>query len=217
METADQNENPNVQQSAIKKSQIDKSNLDNQQSLLPANQIQNNSRNPNNQRSLIPSNQNSNMKNPMKSELVDFLGIDLPDNINKNNLLVSKISADSMNLQSQHSMKSNTSRGGENNWMIKSFFPQAGSKYDPRVNLRMSVAFVGDSHVFNSTVKKIKESKNQEHIDKDFPPEFSSLWGFGESRNYNINLWKTYKWARPIEIFQGDYCVYQEPLSPHDI
>ena len=108
-------------------------------------------------------------------------------------------------------------RGGKNNWMIKSFIPQGGFNYEPKKNLKMSVAFVGQSNMFNSIVGKIK-GKDTKYKDKDFPAEFDSLWGFGESRAYNMATWKSYKWATPDQIYRGeDYTVYEEPLSPNDI
>jgi hypothetical protein len=102
-----------------------------------------------------------------------------------------------------------------NNWCIQSFVPTPAQNPDPNT-LRQSISFIGTALKFNATITRLKSAR-QTFKDQEFPPTFPSLWGFGESRNYNKSTWQNYVWLRPTDIFHGPYHIYDKKIDPNDI
>ena len=107
-------------------------------------------------------------------------------------------------------------KSGNNNWCIQSFVPTPATKPDANWKIK-SISFIGVDNKFTTMHNQLKRAKIR-FIDKDFPPEFKSLWGFGECNSYNKSEWKGFKWATPKEIFKGEeFYVYEDKIDPDDI
>jgi hypothetical protein len=70
---------------------------------------------------------------------------------------------------------------GSKNWVIKSFLPKPPVNNNYQNNsMNRSISFIADSKHYRVIDAECLR-KNQKFIDKKFPPNFSSIWGFGET------------------------------------
>lgn len=102
-----------------------------------------------------------------------------------------------------------------NNWCIQSFLPTPGQQFNAR-DLMKSISFIGSSHKFAGVIRQL-QADNKQYTDPDFPPAFSSQWGFGECTTYSKTSWQEYQWKRPIGFFEGPYKIYEDNVNPNDI
>jgi calpain-15 len=91
----------------------------------------------------------------------------------------------------------------------------------PAVNNFTSQALFSDTpksndDEYNQVVKRL-EITQQHFWDAEFPPEWSSLWGFGEPfGNMDMGFWKGIEWKTAQEIYPT-VTVFDANLSPRDI
>lgn len=98
-----------------------------------------------------------------------------------------------------------------NNWVIQSFIPK---NLEP--NIHKSVSFLGYSQTYTQTLKNIPPGSK--FTDRDFPPQFSSIWGFGENRYFRKEDMKKLVWKRPEIIFNSNnYQIFDSTIEPNDI
>ena len=63
-----------------------------------------------------------------------------------------------------------------------------------------SIRFVGEEINFKKAVADCKRS-GRKYVDPDFPPNFDSLWGFGEITMYKKSDWQKYTWRGPEKMY----------------
>lgn len=102
-----------------------------------------------------------------------------------------------------------------NNWVINSFMPKSAQKFDSLISNK-SILFIGNNQTCETLIMELFAS-NKTFNDPDFPPNFNSLWGFGEATNFSESNWKKYEWKRPIDFFEGPYKIYENKFEPNDI
>ena len=63
-------------------------------------------------------------------------------------------------------------------------------------------------------MKKIHDS-----VDEDFPPNSSSLYNSENSKlnQKELEIWKSFEWRKPHEIFQGEFSLFSDGIDPGDI
>lgn len=108
-----------------------------------------------------------------------------------------------------------------NNWCVKSFTPTGTMSGSAQKAVSGSVqvtqntcSFKTESQAFYDLVSQV-ESSGQRFIDQRFPPENSSLVGFGEDGN--ADRMGRYRWAATNEIFPGGYDIAGHAVSPSDV
>ena len=104
---------------------------------------------------------------------------------------------------------------GSKNWVIKSFIPKPPVN-NGQNNLNRSISFIADSKHYRLIDAECLR-KGQKFTDQKFPPEFQSIWGFGETRSYDKRGMKKLVWERPSKIFRKGYKVFQGHVDPSDI
>jgi calpain-15 len=83
--------------------------------------------------------------------------------------------------------------------------------------MNRSISFVANSVQFNN-IKEAHERKGMKYRDQQFPADFKSLFGFGESRSLNQKRLRSLVWHRPKVIFGGrNFDVFQGKIDPSDI
>lgn len=131
-----------------------------------------------------------------------------------------------------------------NNWVVPTFMP-TGTSTSPQIEDKQQCPYEGEevmmeritatpkmtrsgayqceqeTNSFATTGQKyrtlVNELFGQTHTDKQFPANFSSLYGFGEGGQPRSDYDKL-KWERPGGIFKGDdYTVFTSGIHPNDI
>lgn len=104
-----------------------------------------------------------------------------------------------------------------NNWVIESFIPKPAANSPHKNRINHSISFIASSKVFN-LLKAELERKDRMFVDPKFPPNFESIWGFGESKMINKDKLRKLKWKNSADIFRGKrYSVFQGGIDPSDI
>lgn len=106
---------------------------------------------------------------------------------------------------------------GSKNWVIQSFIPKPPvNENHQNNNLNRSISFIADSkHYRLIDAEYLRKGKN--YVDQKFPPQFHSIWGFGETNSYDKRNLQKLVWERPKAIFRNGYKVFQDHVEPSDI
>lgn len=104
------------------------------------------------------------------------------------------------------------------NWVIESFIPKPAANGPNKHNhMNRSISFIASSKHYN-LLKAELERKGKKFVDPKFPPQFSSIWGFGESKMLKKDSLRRLKWLDSNQIYRGrNYSVFKGGIDPSDI